>query len=111
MEDTSHPRGPVWASLAAVASLVAGLSCCLPLGPLLGAAGLAGVAPFLGAWRPYLAWASVALLGLAFFQTYGARQCRARRSVFSVVLLWTAAGLTVILFCFPQVIAGWVADR
>ena len=101
----------MWASLAAIGSLAAALSCCLPLGTLLAAAGLAGLAPLLGSWRPYLAWLSAAMLGLAFFQAYGARQCRARRSIFSIVLLWTAAGLTVILFCFPQVIAGWVAYR
>jgi hypothetical protein len=103
--------GPLLSSLAAIGSLIAATSCCLPLGAVLGAVGLAGATAFLAAWRPYLMGLSVLMLGVGFFQTYRARQCRVKPNALSVVLLWSVALLTVLLLGFPQVVAGWLAGR
>ena len=110
MSQTPARRGPILSSLAAMGSLVAALGCCLPTMPFLAAAGVAGVSTLLIPLRPYLVVASVLLLGVGFFQAYGASRCGARANPLSAVILWAAALATVCLLLFPQVIAGWVAD-
>lgn len=98
------------ASLAAVVGLIAALGCCLPLAPLLAAAGLAGASAVLAPLRPWLVGGSVLMLAVGFYQMYGRRSCRAGRSRLGVVVLWTAAAVTFVLLAFPQVVAGWMAD-
>ncbi len=96
----------VWASLAAVASLAAALSCCLPLGTLLMAAGSAGASAFSERLRPYLLLFSVLMLAFAFVQTYRGRTCRFRQRAFRTVVLWCAAALVGGMLLFPQFVAG-----
>jgi len=70
----------VLASLAAVGSVIAASSCCLPLLPFLFAAGVAGTSAFAAQLRPYL-----------------------------LLLSFSAIVVFVFIF-FPQVIANLVAD-
>ncbi|MDQ6704558.1 MAG: hypothetical protein M3Z85_01205 [Acidobacteriota bacterium] len=96
----------LWASLASVASLAAALSCCLPLGTLLMAAGSSGASAFSERLRPYLLGFSVLMLALAFVQTYGGRKCRFRQRAFRTAVLWCAAALVGGMLLFPQFVAG-----
>jgi hypothetical protein len=52
--ETSRTGGTTLASLAAIASVIAASSCCLPILPFVFAASLAGSATVLTALRPYL---------------------------------------------------------
>jgi len=110
MRDSSQQRGGWVAPLAAMAGLVTAASCCLPIGYVIAAAGMAGAGTALAAARPYLFGASVLLLVSAFARAYWGRQCRPRRSAPSLILLWTSAALAVLLLLFPQWIAGLAAD-
>src|SRR3989442_8761775 len=62
----SESRGTVIASLAAVGSVIAASSCCLPLLPFLFAAGTAGTSAFVARLRPYLLVLSVLLIAFGF---------------------------------------------
>ena len=101
------------AGAAAVASVLAASSCCLPLFPFLMAAGLAGGSAFLEAARPYLLGASIVFIGLGFYQARRARQCQRRPSRTSLALLWLSAAFVALSVLFPQVMAnaaaGWLA--
>ena len=99
-----------FAPLAAIVSFVSAVSCCLPVGTVFAAAGFAGAAAFLSSARPYLMGLSVLLLGVGFWQAYGASNCPVKRNRMAVFLLWTATGLLLLLFLFPQNIAGLLAD-
>lgn len=92
-----------------MASMLAAMSCCLPLGTVVLAAGTAGVAALLDALRPYLMGLSALLLGFAFWQTYRRRACT-RSSRWQVGVLWTSLVLLLGFLLFPQQIAGLVAD-
>jgi mercuric ion transport protein len=108
-EVRNHNRKAYGLSLAAVLPAL-GVSltwfCCLPIAVGTLGAGLAAAGASLAPLRPYLIVAAVALLGLAFYQTYkpqktecapgtscgtGAGRTRQR------VLLWIIAVITVIL--------------
>ena len=99
-----------FAPLAAIVSFVSAVSCCLPVGTVFAAAGFAGAAAFLISARPYLMGLSILLLGAGFWQAYGASNCPVKRNRMAVFLLWTATGLLLLLFLFPQNIAGLLAD-
>ncbi len=103
-------RETIFAPLAAVLSTIAAASCCLPLGAFFVAAGFAGAAAFMSAARPYFLGLSILLLTFGFWQTYGRKSCPVRKNRAAVILLWAAAGLVLILFLFPQAIAGFLAD-
>jgi hypothetical protein len=105
MADTS--KG---AAFGALAALFAGLSCCLPVGTLLAAAGLAGASSVLVAASGWLMLASAALVGVAVVQAWRRRACDTRHSRWSAILAWTSAGFVVFSLLFPQVIAGFIAD-
>jgi hypothetical protein len=107
----TQARGPVVSSIAALGSLVAAMSCCLPMGTFLVAAGAAGAARILNPLRPWLFAISIGALILGFVQAYGRSRCSLRRNPVSVGLLWISAVLVVAMFLFPQVIAGFLADR
>jgi len=94
------------ASIAAIGTLLAASGCCLPVLPLLFAAGFAGSSAFLVAVRPYLLGASILLIGYAFYQAWRAKKCRHRRSAIASVLLWVAAVFVVISIFFPQIMAN-----
>jgi hypothetical protein len=104
-------RGPVVSAIAAIGSLVAAVSCCLPVGTFLVAAGTASAGRILDPLRPWLFGVSIAALILGFVQAYGRSHCSLRRNPVSIALLWTSAALVLLMLLFPQVIAGFLADR
>jgi hypothetical protein len=96
-------------SIAAVASILAATSCCLPLLPFVLAAGLAGTSAFLSEIRPYLLVGSAVFIGYGFYQSRRAKRCQRRTSVFASILLWLSAAFVFISIFFPQVMANAVA--
>jgi hypothetical protein len=98
------------ASLAAILSSLATISCCLPLG-FAAALGAGAASAFFTTLRPLLLGLSVALLGLGFWQQHRAKQCSVRGSMIGNVLLWTALIVVLGMILFPQEIAGFIADR
>ncbi|HXO31512.1 MAG TPA: hypothetical protein VN901_04160 [Candidatus Acidoferrales bacterium] len=105
----SGSRSTVAASLAAVGSVIAASSCCLPLLPFLFAAGAAGTSAFVVQLRPYLLVLSVLLIAFGFYRSWRAKQCNCRPSRISTFLLWFSALVVFIFIFFPQVIANLVA--
>ena len=97
------------ASLAAIGSVVAASSCCLPLFPFVMAAGLAGGSTFLSAARPYLLAASILFIAFGFYQAWRAKKCRRRTSVIASALLWVSAVFVITSLFFPQVMANAAA--
>jgi hypothetical protein len=67
----------VSASLAAVVSAVATISCCLPIG-FAAALGAGAASAFATTLRPWLLGLSVLLLGFGFWQQHRAKQCAVR---------------------------------
>lgn len=100
----------VSASLGAILSSVATISCCLPLG-FAAALGAGAASAFFTTLRPWLLGLSVAMLGLGFWQQHRAKQCSVRGRWLGNVLLWTAVVVLLAMILFPQEIAGVIADR
>jgi hypothetical protein len=100
----------VSASLGAIVSSLASLSCCLPLG-FAAALGAGAASAFLLALRPWLLGLSVALLGLGFWQQRRAKRCAMRGRIISHVLLWSAVVVVAAMILFPQQVAGFIADH
>lgn len=94
------------ASAGAIGSVIAASSCCLPILPVLLAAGFAGGSAFLSAARPYLLGASILFIGYGFYQAWRAKKCRRRPSAAVSVLLWVATAFVVISIFFPQIMAN-----
>ena len=107
----SGGKGAALATLASLASLVAALSCCLPLGALLMAAGSAGAAIFSQALRPWLLGLSVIFLIAAFTQTYLFGRCEFRRRRLRTFLLWFSAVTVGLTLLAPQFAAALLAGR
>ena len=99
----------VTASLAAIGSVLAASSCCLPLFPFMMAAGLAGTSAFLTEVRPYLLVGSLLFIAFGFYQARRARKCNRRTSTVALVLLCVSAGFVLISILFPQIIANAIA--
>ena len=97
-------------SLAAIGSVLAASSCCLPVLPFMMAAGLAGGSAFLTAARPYLLFTSVLLIAWGFYQARRANTCRRRSSLVSLVLLWLSACFVTVSILFPQLMANAAAS-
>ena len=97
------------ASLAAILSSVATISCCLPLG-FAAALGAGAASAFFTTLRPWLLGLSVVLLGLGFWQQHRAKQCSIRGRLIANVLLWTALVVVLGMILFPQEIAAFIAD-
>src|SRR5579862_4780295 len=78
--DTAMPtgepssRGTLAASLAAVASALAAVSCCLPLGPFLLALGSAGASGIFVSLQPYLIAFAVLMLVVGIVQAFRTRR-------------------------------------
>jgi hypothetical protein len=106
----SGSKSTVVASLAALGSVIAASSCCLPLLPFLFAAGAAGTSAFVAQFRSYLLVVSVLLIAFGFFKSWRAKQCNCRPSRISTFLLWFSAIVVFVFIFFPQVIANLVAD-
>lgn len=100
----------VSASLGAILSSVATISCCLPLS-FVAALGAGTASAFFTTLRPWLLGLSVALLGLGFWQQHHAKQCDVRGRRVGNVLLWVAAVVVLAMILFPQEIAALIADR
>jgi hypothetical protein len=98
------------ASIAALGSVIAASTCCLPLLPFLVAAGAAGTSAFFTQLRPYLLVLSVLLIAFGFYKSWRAKQCNCRPSRVSTILLWFSAIVVVVFIFFPQVVAGFLAD-
>ena len=98
------------ASLAAILSSVATISCCLPLG-FAAALGAGAASAFFTTLRPWFLGLSVALLGLGFWQQHRTKQCSIRGRMIGNVLLWTALVVVLGMILFPQEIAAFIADR
>ncbi len=96
-------------SLAAIGSVLAASSCCLPLFPFMMAAGLAGTSAFLSQVRPYLLVGSILFIAFGFYQAWCAKKCRRRTSVISSVLLWVSAAFVFVSIFFPQIMANLMA--
>src|SRR5215472_14544733 len=91
----SGSRSVTVTSLAALGSVIAASSCCLPVLPFLFAAGAAGASAFMAQLRPYLLALSVLLIGFGFYESWRARQCNGKPSLTSTVLLWFSLGAVV----------------
>ncbi|HLW82695.1 MAG TPA: DUF2703 domain-containing protein [Candidatus Acidoferrales bacterium] len=96
------------ASVAAILSSLATVSCCLPLG-FAAALGASAASAFFVTLRPWLLGFSVVLIGLGFWQQYRAKQCAVRGRLLGKVLLWAAVVVVLGMILFPQQIAGLVA--
>ena len=107
----TRERWLAFSAIAALGSLVAALSCCLPLGAFLAAAGTAGAARILAPLRPWLLVLSVLFLAVGFVRAYHRKDCSLRRDRFSRILLWAVAAVVAVMLVFPQIIAGLIADK
>jgi hypothetical protein len=104
-------RGAVPATIASIASLIGALTCCLPLGTLLMAAGSAGASLFSEALRPWLLVLSVASLVFAFVQTYVRGRCEFRHRRFRTVMLWFSIVLVGGMLAAPRYASSLLAGR
>jgi hypothetical protein len=109
-KNKSGSRSTVVVSLAALGSVVAASSCCLPLLPFVFAAGAAGTSAFIAQLRPYLLVLSVLLIAFGFYKSWRAKQCDCKPSRISTFILWFSAIVAFVFIFFPQVIANLVAD-
>src|SRR5215510_14210277 len=107
--ESSGGARTVAASLAAIGSVLAASSCCLPLFPFMMAAGLAGTSAFLTEVRPYLLIGSIVFVAFGFYQARRARKCNRRTSTVALVLLCVSAGFVLASILFPQIIANAIA--
>ena len=98
------------ASLAAILSSLATMSCCLPIA-FAGALGAGTASAFATTLRPWLLGLSVILLGFGFWQQHRAKQCAVRGRLVGNVLLWAAVAVVIGMILFPQEIAAVIADR
>jgi len=98
-----------FASLAAIGSVLAASSCCLPLLPFMMAASLAGGSAFLSVARPYLLAAPILFIGYGFYQAWRVKKCQGRPSVIASTLLWVSALFVFLSIFFPQVMANAAA--
>jgi hypothetical protein len=97
------------ASLLAILSSLASISCCLPLG-FAAALGAGAASAFFATMRPWLLGFSVVLIALGFWQQHRARQCHVHGRLLGNVLLWAAVVVVVGMILFPQQIAAFIAD-
>jgi hypothetical protein len=109
-ENSPRSKRTIFASLAALGSVVLASSCCLPLLPFLFAAGAAGTSAFFVKVRPFLLAASVLLIAFGFYQRWRAKQCHCKPSVLSAILLWFSGAVVLIFILFPQAIANLLAN-
>jgi hypothetical protein len=103
-------RGAMVASFAAVASMLAASSCCLPILPFVVAAGFAGGSAFLFSARPYLLIASVLFIGYGFYHARGAKKCHRGTRVIANAVLWLSTAFVLISILFPQMLANAAAN-
>ncbi len=95
--------------MAAAASALATLACCLPLG-IAAAAATASLGAVLSEYRPWLLAGSAILLMVGVGQLRRLQRACATRTRGSIVVLALSAAIVVLVALFPQVVAGLVAD-
>lgn len=100
----------LYASCAAVASILAASTCCLPVLPFVMAAGMAGGSAFLSTLRPYLLAGAILCIACGFYQARQAKKCNRRPRVLNSVLLWVSAVFVFASVFFPQWMANTLAD-
>jgi putative Ca2+/H+ antiporter (TMEM165/GDT1 family) len=110
MPESRAALSPAAASLAAIGSVLAASSCCLPILPFAMAAGAAGSAAFLNVARPYLLAASILFIAFGFWQASYAKKCHRKPSAVSAALLWFSTIFVALSLFFPQAMAGIAAD-
>jgi hypothetical protein len=98
------------AGIAAIGSVLAASSCCLPIFPIVVAAGFAGSSAFFAAARPYLLVISILFVAYGFYAAWRAKRCKQRPSAIGSILLWISAALVIISIFFPQVLANAAAN-
>lgn len=101
IERSTVERSSRLTPLAASASALAMLACCLPT-CLAAIAATAGISVMVGAAQPWLLGLSVASLGVGLYEWYRARGMCLTRSRTSVVLLWVSAAIVTF------VVADWL---
>jgi len=104
-------RGAIVSTFASLASLLAALTCCLPLGTLLLSAGSAGASLFSEKLRPWLLAFSVAALVFAFVQTYFRGRCAFRHRRLRTCLLWFSATVLLGMLVMPHYVSSLMAGR
>lgn len=111
-EQTAKPNGARTglASIAAIGSVIAASSCCLPIFPFVAAAGFAGGSAFLTVARPYLMGISILFIAYGFYQAWRAKKCRRKPSVIGLGMLWISTVFVAIAIFFPQAMANAAAD-
>ena len=103
-------KSTIIASIAALGSVIAASSCCLPLLPFLFAASAVSTSVFIAQFRPYLLVLSVLLVAFGFYKSWRAKQCNCKPSRISTFFLWFSAIVVVVMIFFPQVMANLLAD-
>ncbi len=97
------------APLAAAASALATLACCLPLG-IAAAAATASLGAVLSEYRTWLLAGSALLLTVGIVELLRVQRTCATRNRGSLLILSLSATIVVLVALFPQVVAGLVAD-
>jgi cytochrome bd-type quinol oxidase subunit 2 len=105
-----HAAHTTLASIAAIGSVLAASSCCLPVLPFLFATGAAASSAFLAATRPYLIGASVQFIAYGFYQAWRAKRCQRKPGAMGTVLLFTSTVFVAVAIFFPQVLAHIAAN-
>ena len=108
--DPSRGGRTALAGIAAVISVVAASSCCLPILPFALAASLAGSSTLLTALRPYLLGVSVLFIAFGFYQAHRNKRCNRRSGKVASALLWISAFFVFASLFFPQVVANATAN-
>lgn len=96
------------ASVGAILTSLATISCCLPLG-FAAALGAGAASAFFTTLRPWFLGLSVVLIGLGFWQQHRAKQCAIRGRWLGTVILWAAVAVVLGMILLPQQIAGFIA--
>ena len=108
--DQSRSSHTIFASVAALVSVIAASSCCLPIVPFVFAASLAGSSTVLTALRPYLLGTSVLSIAYGFYQAWQSKRCSRKSNFLSSALLWLSAFFVFVSIFFPQVLANAAAN-
>ncbi len=98
------------ASVVAILSSIATITCCLPFGFAM-AVGVGAASAFFTVLRPWLLGVSIGLIALGFWQQRRATQCSLRSRRIGLVLLWGSVVVVLGMILFPQEIAAFIADR
>jgi hypothetical protein len=110
IQPRDESRSGVLVSFAAIGSVLAASSCCLPVLPFVVAVGFAGGSAFLSAARPYLLGASILLIAGGFYQAAREKKCNRRPSMVNAAVLWVSAAFVFFSIFFPQIMANTAAD-